>query len=97
MRHAQARYYHDESGNFADCYTVVFSHGSKLTPFDTSYPYATMSEHPTAPDGVWQHGFTHNVPVDVYKGVPCTWLGRRVTWSHLPQAIRAALEQEANQ
>jgi len=105
MRHEQARYYYNNSGEYADCYTVVYSHSIKLAPFHVSYPYASMSEHPTAPNGFWQHGTQQGSPIDNW-GNHNNWgmgyasrkqLGKRVTWSLLPQEIRTALEQGAAQ
>jgi hypothetical protein len=99
MRHEKARYYYNDSGKFADCYTVVYSKGFKNTPFITSYTYATMSANPQEPNGVFTHGFTKGIPIDGFAphNLDRENLGKRVTWSQLPQAIRTALEQEANQ
>jgi hypothetical protein len=98
VRHEKARYYFDNSGVFADCYTVVYSRGVKLAPFHISYPYAGMGENPTGPQGIWQHGAREGVPIDNYGKHYADYkhLGHRITWSHLPQAIRTALEQEAS-
>jgi hypothetical protein len=97
MRHEKARYYFDKSGEYVDCYTVVYSKGVKLAPFHISYPYATMSEHPTR--GVWQHGTQQTVPIDNWGKHYADYkhLGHRVTFANLPQEVKAALEREANQ
>jgi hypothetical protein len=99
MRHEQARYYFDNSGKFVDCYTVVYSKGIKLAPFHISYPYATMSEHPTAPDGVWQHGTQQTLPIDNWGGHYADYkhLGHRIKFSELPEEVQNALIREANQ
>ena len=76
------RYYHDESGDFVDEYTVCYP-GVKLTPFTMTYPYASLSRHPQAPDGVFQHGMRSDLPV-----------GRRVTWRDLPPDVQKALKEE---
>jgi len=96
MRHEKARYYFNDSGEFADCYTVVYK-GIKLTPFITTFPYATMSEHPTAPNGVWQHGTQQTLPIDNFGKHYAGYkhLGHRTAFANLPQDVRTALEQEA--
>lgn len=99
MRHEKARYYYGDPARYADPYTIVYSRGIKLAPFRISYPYETMSEHPATPNGVWQRGALVGSPIDNFGRHYADYkhLGHRVTWSQLPQAIRTALEQEANQ
>jgi len=99
MRHEKARYYFNKSGEYVDRYTVVYSKGVQITPFIRIYSYTSMSEHPTAPDGVWQHGTQQTVPIDNWGKHYADYkhLGHRITFANLPQEVRTALEQGANQ
>jgi hypothetical protein len=98
VRHEQARYYFNKSGEYVDCYTVVYQ-GIKLTPFITTYPYATMSEHPMRSDGVWQHGTQQTLPIDNWGKHYADYkhLGHRIKFSDLPDDVQTALLREANQ
>lgn len=91
-----ARYYHDKTGRFADEYTVCY-HGVRLTPFITTYPHASLSIHPQAPDGVFQHGTQQGSPIDGFgrRADDYKHLGVRVSWRDLPADIQKALLEEA--
>lgn len=89
-----ARFY--DNPNFVDRYTVIYP-VIRLSLTTWTYPYCGMSEHPTRPDGVWQHGFQQDKPIDNYgkRKADYAHLGKRITWRQLPDEVKAVLIDEA--
>lgn len=81
----------DDSGEAIDRYTVVIC---GLQTVD-GVPYATFlgaSANPFHPQGIGQH--SHEIPVSDYHVSQYSHLGKRVTFTDLPEDVQKFVAQE---
>jgi hypothetical protein len=98
-RRVQARFYHNESGQVADDYTVCYRSYRDSSGY-LIHPYASMSgTDPMGPGGVFMHGIKVVWPIDNWgkRLFDYQHLGKRVTWNQLPEIVRTALKLEREQ